>query len=78
MLPDVGIGFLILFGTGSVMSMTTASDVKKVLATDAAFSKQHLTTCSVCQLERVRNVKLSPQFRVKKDLNTLEMGNKRR
>lgn len=32
-------------GCVSLISTTTASDVRKVLATDAAFSKQHLTTC---------------------------------
>eukprot|EP01018_Ginkgo_biloba_P015102 Gb_29051 [translate_table: standard] len=32
-------------GSGSLISTTTTSDVRNVLATDAACSKQHLTTC---------------------------------
>lgn len=42
---EVGIGGL-MFGLGlfSLISTTTASDVRNVLATDAACSKQHLTT----------------------------------
>lgn len=39
-----GIGFLLGMGSNSLMSTTTASDVKKVLATEAACSRQHLTT----------------------------------
>ena len=33
--------------SGSLISTTTTSDVRKVLATDAACSKQHLTTYTV-------------------------------
>ena len=32
-------------GSRSGMSVTTTSDVRNVLATDAAFSSSHLTTC---------------------------------
>ena len=32
-------------GSGSGMSVTTTSDVRKVLATEAAFSSAHRTTC---------------------------------
>lgn len=39
-----GIRFLIGRGSDSLMSTTTASDVRNVLATDVACSKQHLTT----------------------------------
>lgn len=42
-----GIGFLLGMRSNSLMSTTTASDVKKVLATEAACSRQHLTTCSI-------------------------------
>lgn len=46
LLGMVGIGGLLGMGSSSLMSTTTALDVRKVLATDAACSKQHLTTCS--------------------------------
>lgn len=43
---EVGIGGLMIgLGLFSLISTTTASDVRNVLATDAACSKQHLTTC---------------------------------
>lgn len=42
-----GIGFLLRMRSNSLMSTTTASNVKKILATDAACSRQHLTTCSI-------------------------------
>lgn len=43
---EVGNGGLIIgLGLFSLISTTTASDVRNVLATDAACSKQHLTTC---------------------------------
>lgn len=44
--PDVGIGGLLGMGSSSLMSTTTAEEVRKLLATDVACSKQHLTTCS--------------------------------
>lgn len=44
-LPDVGTGFLLDMGSSSLMSITTALDVRKTFATEAACSKQHLTTC---------------------------------
>lgn len=42
-------------GRDSFMSTTTASDVRKVLATDAACSKQHLTTCTIFYLTQSEN-----------------------
>ena len=42
LLPEVGIGFLIWIDSGSLMSTTTASDVKNVLKTDAACSKKKI------------------------------------
>lgn len=44
-------GILLGKGCVSLMSTTTASDVRKVLATDAACSKQHLTTCPIFDRE---------------------------
>lgn len=41
-LVSVGLNLICLLST---MSTTTASDVRKTLATDAACSKQHRTTC---------------------------------
>jgi hypothetical protein len=32
--------------SGSLISTTTQSDIKKVLATEDACSRQHLTTCT--------------------------------
>jgi hypothetical protein len=43
-LPELSIGFATGAASGSLISTTTTSDVRKVLATDAACSKQHLTT----------------------------------
>lgn len=57
---DFSIGFGIslgILGMGSFMSTTTASDVRKVLATDAACSKQHLTTCTILHLIHIRKLK---------------------
>lgn len=39
------LGILLGMGFDSLISTTTASDNRKVFATDAACSKQHLTTC---------------------------------
>lgn len=38
--------FLIGMASGSLISATTTSQVRKVLATEAACCKLHLTTCS--------------------------------
>lgn len=58
MVPEVGgiIGFLLCRVNGSLMSIITASEVRKVLATDAACSRQHLTTCSAHSLYDIRDV----------------------
>lgn len=43
---EVGNGGLMMgLGLISLISTTTQSDVRNVLATDAACSRQHLTTC---------------------------------
>jgi len=39
-------GFPAGMASGSFISTTTQSDIKKVLATEAACSRQHLTTCT--------------------------------
>ena len=46
-IPEPAIGFAAGAWSASLMSTTTAAEVMKVLATDAACSKQHLTTCFV-------------------------------
>lgn len=46
-IPELSIGFPAGTDSGSLMSTTTTSDVRKVLATEAACSKQHLTTCFI-------------------------------
>jgi hypothetical protein len=43
--PELSIGLARGAGSASLISTTTTSDVRKVLATDAACSRQHLTTC---------------------------------
>ena len=42
--PELSMGFPAGTGSGSLISTTTTSDVRKVFATDAACSKQHRTT----------------------------------
>jgi len=42
--PELSIGLPTGTGSGSLISTTTQSDIKKVFATEAACSKQHLTT----------------------------------
>ena len=44
-IPEPAIGFAAGACSASLISTTTASEVMKVLATEAACSKQHLTTC---------------------------------
>lgn len=45
-IPELSMGLPIGTGSGSFISTTTQSDIKKVLATEDACSKQHLTTCT--------------------------------
>jgi len=45
-LPELSIGLPATAASGSLISTTTQSDIKNVLATDAACSRQHLTTCT--------------------------------
>ena len=42
--PELSIGLPTGTGSGSLISTTTQSDIKNVFATEAACSKQHLTT----------------------------------
>lgn len=44
LVPELSIGFPAGIGSGSLMSTTTTSEVRNVLATEDACSKQHLTT----------------------------------
>ena len=43
--PELSMGLARGAASGSLISTTTTSDVRKVLATEAACSRQHLTTC---------------------------------
>lgn len=45
--PELSMGFPAGTGSGSLISTTTQSDIKNVFATDAACSKQHLTTWKI-------------------------------
>lgn len=47
-------------GSGSGISVTTTSDVKKVLATDAAFSKAHRTTLVGSMIPAFRRSSYTP------------------
>lgn len=45
-IPELSMGVPAATDSGSFISTTTQSDIKKVLATEAACSRQHLTTCA--------------------------------
>jgi hypothetical protein len=45
-IPELSMGLPTGADSGSFISTTTQSDIKKVLATEAACSRQHLTTCA--------------------------------
>lgn len=63
LLPELSIGFAGCAGSGSLISTTTTSDVKKVFATDEAFSRQHLTTCTTISKRVMTGPRATTMFR---------------